>query len=54
MPQDHMTALDVTLHAGASKTMPNDPTRLDGTVHHYCPPEHVDSEIDNLLAWHDQ
>ena len=43
---------DATLHAGAFKTLPNNPTRPDGVVHQYCPPEHVDSELDNLLTWY--
>ena len=29
---------DATLHAGAFKTLPNNPTRPDGVLHHYCPP----------------
>ena len=44
---------DAELRHGAFKTLPNNPTRTDGTVHEYCPPEHVDSEVDNLLAWYD-
>ena len=24
----------------------------DGVVHQYCPPEQVDSELDNLLTWY--
>ena len=43
---------DATLHAGAFKTLPNNPTRPDGVVHQYCPPEQVDSELDNLLTWY--
>ena len=35
---------DARLQAGAFKTMANNPTRPDGIVHEYCPPEHVDSE----------
>lgn len=45
---------DAAITPGAFKTMPNNPTRADGAVHHYCPPEHVDSEIDQLLAWNDE
>ena len=45
---------DATLHPGAFKTMPNNPTRPDGVVHQYCPPEHVASELDNLLMWYSQ
>ena len=43
---------DATLHAGTFKTMPNNPTQPDGVVHQYCLPEHVDSELDNLLGWY--
>ena len=40
---------DARLNHGQFKTLPNNPTRSDETVHEYCPPEHVDSELDNLL-----
>ena len=43
---------DATLHGGAFKTMPNNPTRPDGIIHEYCPPIHVESELDNLLNWY--
>ena len=43
---------DATLHPGAFKTMPNNPTRPDGVLHQYCPPELVLSELDNLLTWY--
>ncbi len=43
---------DARLLPGAFKTLPNNPTRLDGVVHQYCPPEHVLSELDNLLTWY--
>ena len=43
---------DARLHAGTFKTLPNNPTRRDGVVHEYCPPEHVNSELDNLLSWY--
>lgn len=45
---------DKPLRRGAFKKMPNNPTRNDGTVHEYCPPEQVDSELDNLLEWYGQ
>ena len=45
---------DATLHAGAFKTMPNNPTRPDGVIHEYCRPIHVESELDNLLDWYDE
>jgi hypothetical protein len=37
------------LKHGAFKELPNNPTRPDGSVHEYCPPLHVGSEMDNLL-----
>ena len=37
---------------GDYKQWPNNPTRPDGTVHAYCPPEHVAAEMDNLVAMH--
>lgn len=42
----------VPLVHGAYKTLPNNPLRPDGTIHEYCPPEHVDSEMDRLIALH--
>jgi Fic family protein len=56
--QDTTTAVDqfgkrfdIPLIKGKFKEQPNNPKRPDGTLHQYCPPIHVDSEIDNLLAW---
>ena len=37
------------LDKGEYKMAPNSPTRPDGAVHEYCPPEHVASEMDELL-----
>ena len=37
---------------GAFKILPNNPTGPEGVIHECCPPEHVDSEIDNLLTWY--
>ena len=45
---------DAELWHGKFKTLRNNPTRTDGAVHEYCPPEHVDSELDNLLEWYNQ
>ena len=45
---------ETQLDRGGFKTLPNNPTRIDGTIHEYCPPEHVDSELDNLLAWYNE
>ena len=35
---------------GRWKERPNNPVRPDGVVHEYCPPEHVDAEMDRLFA----
>ena len=43
---------DALLDHGGFKKLPNNPTRPDGSIHEYCPPEHVDSELDNLLSWY--
>jgi Fic family protein len=45
-------AFEKRLEKGQYKTTPNSPTRPDGSVHEYCPPEHVDSEMDELLRMH--
>ncbi len=37
---------------GEWKLLPNNPTRRNGSLHEYCPPEHVASEIDRLLEMH--
>ena len=44
----------VPLIRGAYKRLPNNPLRPDGSIHEYCPPEHVDSEMDRLIALHHQ
>ncbi len=44
----------VRLIRGDYKRLPNNPLRPDGTVHLYCPPEQVDSEMDRLIALHRQ
>lgn len=43
--------MEVPLRKGAFKEHPNNPTRPDGTVHEYCPPIHVESEVEKLLKW---
>jgi len=54
--QTHTEAIDsqghyieVPLLRGEWKELPNSPTR-DGKVYAYCPPEHVSSEMDRLIA----
>jgi Fic family protein len=43
--------IEVPLLKGAYKVHPNNPTRPDGSIHEYCPPEQVASEVDNLIKW---
>lgn len=57
--QDTATVVDqfgkifeTELVRGRYKQRPNNPTRPDGTLHEYCPPEHVDSEMDRLISLH--
>ncbi|WP_414563133.1 MULTISPECIES: Fic family protein [unclassified Anabaena] len=44
----------VPLIRGDWKLRPNNPERPDGSIHEYCPPEQVASEMDNLIQLHDQ
>ena len=44
--------MEVQLEHGQWKRLPNNPTRQNGSVHEYCPPEHVASEMDRLIAMH--
>lgn len=39
----------VPLLRGAYKTLPNNPSRADGSIHEYCPPEHVAAEMDRMI-----
>jgi len=41
--------LEIPLLRGKFKDHPNNPRRPDGSTHEYCPPIHVESEIDRLL-----
>jgi Fic family protein len=45
-------AFEKALEKGRYKDAPNNPSREDGSVHEYCPPEHVASEMDRLLQMH--
>ena len=40
------------LRHGAYKQRLNNPTRSDGKLHQYCPPEHVDAEMERLVELH--
>ncbi len=44
--------MTVQLRRGDWKLHPNNPTRPDGEVHFYAPPEQVSSEMDRLIAFH--
>jgi Fic family protein len=44
----------VPLIQGDWKQQPNNPMRVDGSIHEYCPPEQVSSEMDQLVEWHHQ
>ena len=46
------TKSQVPLLRGDYKKRSNNPMRPDGTMHSYCPPEHVAAEMDQLIAWH--
>ncbi|GAB4494958.1 MAG: hypothetical protein OHK0052_01270 [Anaerolineales bacterium] len=39
---------------GQWKKFPNNPKRPDGKFHEYCPPIHVQSEVERLIAWFDE
>ena len=42
----------VPMNHGVFKKRSNNPFTPDGLLHEYCPPEHVDSEMDMLIAMH--
>lgn len=44
--------VEAPLLRGEWKQQPNNPTGPNGTVHEYCPPEHVTAEMDRLIAMH--
>ncbi len=44
----------VNLLRGDWKKRPNNPTRPDGSIHEYAPPEQVASEMDKLITWHQE
>ena len=45
-------AFEKPLAKGQYKTVPNSPTRPNGSLHEYCPPEHVAAEMDRLIQMH--
>jgi Fic family protein len=44
--------IEIQLLKGSYKQLPNNPHRQNGTVHEYCPPEQVASEMERLAAFH--
>ena len=46
--------VEMELAHGDWKQLPNNPTRADGSVHEYCPPEQVSAEMDRLVEMHDR
>lgn len=44
--------VEIPLVKGRFKTLSNNPSIPGVGLHEYCPPEHVESEMDNLVAWH--
>ncbi len=44
--------VETPLLRGDYKKRPNNPLRPDGTLHQYCPPEQVASEMDRLIELH--
>ena len=54
--QDYVDAIDQFGHAvkfelikGDWKKLPNNPTRPDGSIHYYCPPEFVQEQMQELI-----
>lgn len=46
------TRFETALRKGADKEHPNNPIRPNGSLHEYCPPDHVASEMDRLIEFH--
>jgi hypothetical protein len=46
--------MEIPLRKGQYKEQSNNPKRPDGTLHEYCPPIHVESEMDNLISWYEE
>ena len=44
----------VNMEHGQWKKLPNSPTRPAGSIHEYCPPIHVQSEMDRLIEMFNQ
>lgn len=46
--------ISMPLKRGAFKELPNNPQRPDGSIHEYCPPIQVASEMETMLQWHNE
>ena len=46
--------VEIEVIRGDWKKWPNNPKRPDGSIHEYCPPEQVDSEMDRLIKLHNE
>jgi Fic family protein len=46
--------VEIPLERGVFKTKENNPSREDGMVIKYCPPDHVSSEMDSLISIYDR
>lgn len=46
--------IEIEVIRGDWKKWPNNPRRSNGTIHLYCPPEQVASEMDRLVSLHQQ
>ena len=46
--------VEIDILSGDWKRWPNNPRRPDGVLHEYCPPEQVASEMDHLIAMHQE
>ena len=46
--------IQTQLVKGRFKTQPNNPYRPDGSLHEYCPPEQVESQLDVLIRTYDE
>jgi len=50
--RDQFGNFEIKLLKGKYKERLNNPKKSDGSMHQYCPPEQVESEMDRLLALH--
>lgn len=46
--------IQLKLEHGSYKQWQNNPRRSDGKIHQYCPPEHVDAEMERLVELHEE